>query len=363
MQLRRSGQRPAHPADYLLCAEVSRAVGFELEAAATLRLGYRVFPQTLAIQLAWAGVLAARGRLTAAARLAYALLKPEPSQAEAWEQALVLAFLASVYGRMELTSTTESYAGLALETAQAAGAERDPRIWYLLATAAISLRRWDDAIARGARAVELAPNWSRARIFLAESYMARGRAVEADQLLTAILAAGVQDAQLELVGGLQAWSRGEHETALRLLLSYEYGWSRDERPGSVKQLLPLLPWPAELSATPQLAAPLATLAQRDPELHRQLVELPGDRRRRVLPIPAMRQEHLLCLPTSVAMVAIAQGAPLHPSVLEAAQNMAKEGKLDDAVALFQQALDADARLDFDPVAEAKKWKEQGEQGE
>lgn len=51
--------------------------------------------------------------------------------------------------------------------------------------------------------------------------------------------------------------------------------------------------------------------------------------------------------------------PLHPSVLEEAQRLARSGELEAAVSLFRHVLTLDARLSFQPEAEASKWAAQG----
>ncbi|MCP4376147.1 MAG: CHAT domain-containing protein [bacterium] len=47
--------------------------------------------------------------------------------------------------------------------------------------------------------------------------------------------------------------------------------------------------------------------------------------------------------------------PLHPSFLEVGRDLAKEGGIDGAVAIFQRALALDPALDLDPQVEANKW--------
>jgi WD40 repeat protein len=47
--------------------------------------------------------------------------------------------------------------------------------------------------------------------------------------------------------------------------------------------------------------------------------------------------------------------PIHPSVIPAAQDLARDGNIDGAIAIFQRALELDPRLDLDPIAETHKW--------
>jgi tetratricopeptide (TPR) repeat protein len=51
--------------------------------------------------------------------------------------------------------------------------------------------------------------------------------------------------------------------------------------------------------------------------------------------------------------------PLHPSVLQEAQELARTGDLETAVSLFHHALTLDPHLTFQPEAEANKWAAQG----
>jgi WD40 repeat protein len=51
--------------------------------------------------------------------------------------------------------------------------------------------------------------------------------------------------------------------------------------------------------------------------------------------------------------------PLHPSVLQEAQDLARTGDLEAAVSLFHRALALDPHLAFQPEAEANKWAVQG----
>jgi tetratricopeptide (TPR) repeat protein len=51
--------------------------------------------------------------------------------------------------------------------------------------------------------------------------------------------------------------------------------------------------------------------------------------------------------------------PLHPSVLQEAQKLARTGELETAVSLFRHALTLDPHLTFQPEVEANKWAAQG----
>src|SRR4029453_213904 len=51
--------------------------------------------------------------------------------------------------------------------------------------------------------------------------------------------------------------------------------------------------------------------------------------------------------------------PIHPSVLQEAQNLARAGDLEAAISLFRHALTLDPRLALQPEAEANKWAAQG----
>jgi len=57
--------------------------------------------------------------------------------------------------------------------------------------------------------------------------------------------------------------------------------------------------------------------------------------------------------------------PVHPSFIERGQKLAKDGRRNEAVAIFEKVLELDPDLDLNPQAEAKKWAAQGllEKGE
>jgi tetratricopeptide (TPR) repeat protein len=289
-------------ADAVLCSDISCACALLGEAFATIRLARRRFPDDLTLAFEWCRVQAVRGQVVAAMRSAEELL----ARVSGSPRLLVLCLLASLTAQIGLGGRSQQY----ISELGGSGQISDPRVWFELASAAMSLREWDAAIERAAYAVSLAPKWPRARIFLAEALLARGHTDRSLQTVRECLGLGIEDAGLELMAGLQLFQGGDHRTSFELLLRFEYTWVRPRRTASIRELIEHLPWRLD-----QLDHGLQRLQPADAELCRRLQAHATAGRRLLIPIPVMCQERVLCVPTSVAMAAGAQGDPLDPNQL------------------------------------------------
>ncbi|MEM9557394.1 MAG: hypothetical protein AAGC60_24260 [Acidobacteriota bacterium] len=293
--------------DALLCSDLERAGAFYRRYFAVVQLAGRRFAggsggaaRRLAIERTRVDMV--RGRWQRATARVDELLRDADD-----DRALLEALLASAWAQIGFAARAARHR----ERALAEGAD-DARVDYELAYAEVCLRRWDEAAMYGARAVERAPRWPRARVFFAESLLARGQVAEAVQVVYQPLEEGLQDATLELLAGLQAFHLGDHERALGLLVRYETGWGRERKDESLRPILPLLPW--RFDDTERVLEELETAR---PELVASLRERGGGRRR-LISLPAVRQEHQLCLPTAVTMAVAPQQVTLDPRELFAA---------------------------------------------
>lgn len=199
---------PRCPADWLLCSDIVRAFGHPRGYYALVRLAYRRYPDDVFI-----AVQRARSDLRFDRELLGRLERCEFADLDDRKRALIEGVFAASRARVGFRERARRHIDAALSLA----GDADPLVNYELAFAYSRLGQWDDAIEAGRRAVEAAPQWTFARLFLADFLSACGRGEEADRLIDEIVDAGFGDANTDFVRGFRAFAAGN--TNLRTLNS------------------------------------------------------------------------------------------------------------------------------------------------
>ncbi|HMO14507.1 MAG TPA: tetratricopeptide repeat protein [Pirellulaceae bacterium] len=178
---------------------------------------------------------------------------------------------------------------------------------YILARAASIRSEWDLSVEWGVRVVQRAPHWSRARAVLLDSFLSRGKVVEAGQLLESTPPESVPFFSLCYSRAVFEMVTGDTESTIA-----EYNRLLDR-------------WPLNSKWRKYAASLLALLhlERGDNDLAAKTLQDNGIRRwkfkrvndtgnKRYLSLPLISQNHNHCVPTAAAMVANAQGIAADP---------------------------------------------------
>ncbi|OQW95342.1 MAG: hypothetical protein BWK77_07640 [Verrucomicrobia bacterium A1] len=283
--------------DLLLSADIARACGRRTEYAALGVLIRRRFPCETQARMEYALSLAGRPAAMSAIRELTALTET----CEAVHMPRVQAMLAAAFARAGFRATARRHAAIA----EGAGGARDPFACYDLAWTAMYLTDWNAAIEHGERAVKLAPLWPQACGTLASAHLAVGHATEAGALLRGALDNGIEDEAIDLTVALFEFSQNRLDAAAAHFERYRTRWAgaRSFRPAMVTAAI--VRW----SLGQPDAARDAALASGS-GLSELLDGARPDGQHCFIPVGYIAQRHNQCVPTSIAMIARAQGMAL-----------------------------------------------------
>ncbi|MCA9209847.1 MAG: tetratricopeptide repeat protein, partial [Planctomycetales bacterium] len=288
--------------DFILNVEIARASSAHRTYMALARGAMRAFPEDPIVRLYHARVLLTRGRYTEGLEF---LLGCESTLGRS-HRALWTTELANMYGAAGFDASCRKW----LAAARNESGIDAPLALYTQSCACEGMQQWELAIELAAKCVAAAPDWTRARAYLANCLLARGRVEEAERELAEAVRRGHEEALVDMSRAMLAMSLGRFDEARQALEAVLRDWPQAEFLHWVRRTLCiLLVELGDLEAARQLVA--------GHEQRYALPEIPevASGSHSYLPLPLVAQNKNQCVPTSVAMAAFPQGYRLDPDVM------------------------------------------------
>gem|GEM_PF-6507628 len=285
------------PLDAIFFSDVLDANGQVRRSQAVLRLAARTYPDDIYILVMWTMI---RSRQSSLLELSQSLEQLLPRVVKKAERLWVEAALAVLYARIGFQSKAHD----TITRIATKASKRLPIIWFRLSMASAALRNWEEACRYGKLALKYAPKWMDARRILVSHLLASGRQDEAVRILEEGAQLSIQDAEYEYFRSQFAYFIGDTERSIALMEATLGRWSFDGSRNPYRTLVFLHCLAGNYYRAQELASLhmpefLDTLKGCDPNALRQVVQ-----------VPIFCQEHLMCVPTSVAICAGAQGVRL-----------------------------------------------------
>ncbi len=294
----------ALPGDYVLQIELLRAEGRHSRSFALGRLAARRFPDDPALQVYKLRSLLGAGRILEGIRY----LEVEAVQLKERHPAIHAAELASIKADAGLEKSADEMLRRVGEL-RAQESEDCVVTTYLVACANGGMRRWDESIAHGRRAVELSPRWMRARTRLLFDLLAVGNQEEANQLIRETEVLQSEDANLEFYRLFAEITRSGLISVKAELLEYLERWPGCEFIPPIKRCLFVIA--AETGDEDLLNDLMAD--QTDSIREKRIEDVPTGSSSSLVSLPFIAQKRDECVATTVAMIAHAQGMEFDPS--------------------------------------------------
>jgi len=204
------------PNDYILNVEIARACSANRTYLALVRKAVAAFPDDPIVQLYQARTLLTRGRHTKG--IDY-LLACEATLGTT-HRALWGTELANVYGDAGFEASCRRY----LEAVRDEPGMDSALALYTQSCACEGMQIWDEAIDFARRCVSVAPDWTRARAYLANCLLARGKVEEAEREIAEAQRRGHEEALVDIVAAMLAMSLGQFDLARPRLEAVLAGW-------------------------------------------------------------------------------------------------------------------------------------------
>ncbi|MGB0371653.1 MAG: C39 family peptidase [Opitutales bacterium] len=273
--------------DLLFYADVVRACGDESRFRAVAKYAYMHYPKNLWANIQWARVTAMRGYPLKAYEL---LAKIQVGGAG---KRLVDSLLASNLSQMGCRDRYQKYARQA--EAGDDGSVMDGLVAYELCYAGICAKHWKRAVAWGEKALKYLPAWPRLRVMLSRCYLSVGEYEKAVKVLGAVIDAGVEDATAEMSYLFLQYAGCEWQSLKPQVDRFNERWQGEDFKGSLALIILAYVFMGELEK--------AREAAKGDEHWSEILEANALTEKNViLPLPAIVQEHDLCVPTSVSLV-------------------------------------------------------------
>lgn len=287
--------------DWLLYADVVRTCGHETRFRAVARKAYASTGPSIWATIQWSRVLCMKGETLKAYHLLRSL------EVEGPPHRLVRSLLASSLSQI---GCREKYLIPAAEAeALDDGSVVDGMIAYELCYAGLCARHWERALAWGQKALHFLPQWPRLRVMLAGCYLSMGQDERARAVVLEILETGIEDAPTESYHLFLNYAGRNWGELIPLLEEYKHRWSLDR---DLHGVLPMMILANVFKGDLETARSLAT---KHSDWAESLAKGQASGRTKILPVPSLVQEHDLCVPTSVALVAGSQGIEYNPREL------------------------------------------------
>lgn len=300
---RTPGKGLATANDFVLCMEIARACSVNKSYLALARMSIAAFPNDPNCQLYYARALLTRGLHNDGLEYLHAL---ESSLGQS-NPGLWAVALANMYADVGFAESCDRH----MERAASETVFDSAVALYGRASAMESLQRWDKAIDLSRRCVEAAPRWVRARTLLIHCLLTRSKVDEAIEQWEAATASGVQDASIDLIGGMLAFSLGDFQLSRKRFESFLADWPQADSRNWAERCLAIL-----LVENGDNAAARAVIGSDSSRLALpEIPELPSGKPHKFIPLPILAQKKDQCLPTTVAMAAYPQGTALNPDKL------------------------------------------------
>lgn len=288
--------------DFILNVEIARACSAHRTYMALVRGAMRAYPHDPIVRLYHARVLLTRGRYTAGLEF----LSGCESTLGQSHRTLWATELANMYGAAGFEASCRKW----LAAARNEPDINTPLALYTQSCACEGMQQWDLAIELAAKCVSAAPNWTRARAYLANCLLARGRVEEAEIELAEAARRGHEEALVDMSRAMLAMSLGRFDEAKQALEDVLRDWPQAEFLHWVRRTLCiLLVELGDLEGAKQLVA--------GHEQRYALPEIPevASGGHCYIPLPLVAQNKNQCVPTSVAMAAFPQGHRLDPDAM------------------------------------------------
>ncbi len=288
--------------DAILNIEIARACSAHRTYLALTRMALRAFPDDPIVQFYYMRMLLTRGWYMVGIEF---LLERQSTLGQT-HPALWATELANLYSNAGFERSCLQW----LERARQQPGVDEPLALYAQAGACEGLKKWDAAIELAAQCVQAAPDWTRARVYLANCLLARGRLDEAQAELAEAQRRGHEEAMVEMVQAMLAMALGRFEDARTQLEGMLARWPQADFVKYVQRTLCIL---------------LVELG--DHEAARRLADGQEDSfglppipeatagRHCFIPLPLIAQNKDQCVPTSAAMAAYPQGHRYDPDTL------------------------------------------------
>ncbi len=288
--------------DYILNVEIARACAANRTYLALARLAESAFPDDPIVQLYHSRALLTRARHTEGIKYLHSL---EPTLGQT-HRALWGTELANLYGDAGFEASCRKWGD---EMRDVPGVD-SPLALYTQSCASEGLQRWDEAIEYARQCVAVAPDWTRARGYLANCLLARGKVEEAEGELAEAKARGHEEAIVELSSAMLTMALGRFEQAREQMETLLAKWPQADFVKYLRRTLVVLL--VELRDYEE--------ARRIADGEEEMLSLPtipseATGQHKFIPLPLVAQNKNQCVPTTVAMAAYPQGRRFDPDMM------------------------------------------------
>jgi len=297
--------------DSILNIEIARACGIVKPYLALVRIARKRFPQDPIIQLYYSRMLQSRGRHILGTDY---LLEVESSVGKT-HRGWWGAQLANIYADAGFGDSCENW----LKQVKDEPLFDSPLALYSRACAHDSLTKWETAIELSQRCVELAPDWSRARVHLVSCLLARGRVECAQEQFEIVREKGHQESYIDFSSAMMQCALGNFQQSAIELQSCLTNWPDAEFHPWVRRMLYVLH--IENGRYDEARKVTESYEASSPkEFEKQfglptVEEVEKGQPHQFIPIPMVAQYKSQCVPTTVAMATHPQGRRLDPDLL------------------------------------------------
>jgi len=288
--------------DFILNIEIARAASEHKTYYALSRMGIRRFHDHPFMQLYHSRVLLSRNRNWKAV----GYLLDLQSTLGKTHRALWGTELANVYGNANFEKKCRYW----LDQVSDDPGINSPLALYSQSCSYQGLLQWEEATIKAQACMEAAPNWSRARAYLAHCLLSRGRIEEAKAEIADAKQRGFEDGQVDISEAMLTMSLGEFETARHQLEQLLQDWPDADFALWARRKLCILLVEMEENQ-------LAKEYLKGFEAKLGMPEIPDESSggHQLIPLPLVAQTRNQCVPTTVAMAAWPQGHQLDPEKL------------------------------------------------
>ena len=292
------------PGDFVLQIELLRAEGRHSRSFALSRLAARRFPDDPALQIYKLRSLLGVGRILDGIRY----LEEEAIQLKERHPQLHAAELASIKADAGLEKSAEELL-LRVDELKAERPDDCAVTAYLISCTNGGMRRWEESIDYGRRAMGLAPRWMKARARLLFDLLAVGDQEEANRLIAETEKLGSGDANFEFYRLFAEITESGLISAEKGLIEYLERWPDCDFIPAIKRCLFVVA--AENGDLELLTELMAD--QSDSIREKMIDEVPVRSSSSLVFLPFIAQKRDECVATTVAMIAHAQGVEFDPS--------------------------------------------------
>ena len=289
--------------DFVLNIEIARACSRHATSLALIRIANARFPKDSIVQFYQSRSLLTRHLLTDG----IAHLHSHQSTLGASHADLWISSLANLYASAGFFKSAKEQLARVKKSPQ----ELCPLTLYTLSCAFEGMLEWEKAIEYAEYCVEAAPRWSRARGYLANCLLARGREGDANKHLEIVQQQGIQESIVELSAAMLPMAQGDFSLACERMSRLLADWPEAEfRKWVQRSLCVLLVEQGDYARAREVRDELGESAA----LPEELPDAPTDKHK-FIPLPLISQNHNQCVPTSVAMALFPQGEVLEPDTI------------------------------------------------